>query len=74
MLGGRAGGRVWWRESPASTLFGRRENERGGVRLPPNAGRLTALIELRTLMKDVICTKENYSSDEKCLQFQFCKS
>ena len=30
-------------------LLGRRGNERGGVRLPPNAGGLTALIKLFNL-------------------------
>ena len=43
MLGGRAGGRAWRRESPALTLMGWREKKLGGGRLPPRAGGLTAL-------------------------------
>ena len=30
-------------------------------------------MQLLTLMKDVISTKENYLSNEKCLQIQFCE-
>ena len=54
MLGGRAGGRAWWRESPTTTLVGRRENERGGASLTREtpakcglAGGLTALFLVR---------------------------
>lgn len=42
-LGGRAGGKAWWRASPTMTLSERQENQCRGLRLQPNVGGLTAM-------------------------------